>query len=368
MSRLLAVANESPWPVHNGGRARMAGLLGALAADHDVLVAAAGAGPREPGPLPVVPLPGAGRSRAAAVLGPHPRLGAGLIGAAAVERIVELRAEHRPDAVLVTHSYLLPMLPDLGVPLVLDLPNLEVARSRSAVRAGPAGRRAVAVLEHLKARRWEPAAVRRADLCLAVDERDARTARGWGARDVLVVPNASDATALPPSPDDGVVLAVADWRYDDNRRALGPLLERVWPAVRRALPDARLLLVGRGAPSTLPPGAAAAGFVDDLADCYSGASVVLAPATSGGGTQVKVAEAVAHARVVVCPPYGGASVPAHAREACVVTDDLPGALVRLLSDHDDRHRRERLLQRGGSSWAAAAAPLGHWLAQAVSRA
>jgi glycosyltransferase involved in cell wall biosynthesis len=367
MSRVLAVANESPWPVHNGGRSRMAGLLTALAEEHDVVVAAADAGTREPGPLPVVVLPRARGSRARAVLHPHPRLGTGLLGGDAVDRLRALAAEQPPDLVLATHSYLVPLLPDLGAPLVLDLQNLEVDRSRSTARHGTGPRRALAAAEHVKARRWEPRAVRRAALCLAVTGSDAATARSWGAPEVLVVRNASDAVPLPPSPPDGHVLAVADWRYDGNRDALPDLLGRTWPRVVAARPQARLLLVGRGAPADLPEGVTAAGFVEDLEPCYAGAAAVVAPAVHGGGTQVKVAEAVARGRVVVCPPHGAASLPSTAAAACVVADDLSTALLGLLADVEDRHRRERLLVGASTTWADAARPLLARLAQGLSR-
>ena len=361
MSRVLVVANEAPWPVHNGGRARMSGLVQVLRARHEVVLVAADAGAREDGPVPVEVLPRSRTGRVASLLGRGPRLGSGLLDGSGARRVAELARQHRVDAVLATHSYLVPLLSALSAPLVLDLPNLEVARTASTVRGGAWEHRSVAAVEHLKARRWEPRAVRRADLCLAVDSADAEVLRGWGAAEVVVVPNASDAAPLPPSPVDGHVLAVADWRYAGNRAALPALLGQVWPEVRRARPSARLLLVGRGAPRELPAGAEAAGYVADLQDCYAGAAAVLAPATSGGGTQVKVSDAVARGRVVVCPPYGAASLPQRARAACVVTADLAGGVVRLLADVEDRHRRERLLRDAAPSWSQAAAPLLAWL-------
>lgn len=343
---ILVVTNDSPWPALTGGRARVAGLVEALGTRHDLRVLVArGRRPLDVAP-PAVPLPPCRAGRLSTVLGRTPRLGAGLLGPDAVAQVHA--AAVQASAVLVTHTYLAPALAGLPAPLVLDLPNLEVDRP------DPGGR-LLDLVERRKARRWEPAAVRGADLCCAVDEHDAAVVRGWGAARVVVVPNApGDVPVSPPSPPDGTVLAVGDWRYGPNRDGLKSFLARDWPRISEAVPGRRLVLAGRG--SEDHPGGL--GRVEDLTPLYDSAAVVVAPATSGAGTQLKVVEAVARGRVVVSPPYGARSLPPGLRGLCP-SGDVGALVVALLDDVADRHRREAALRAADlpRTWAQAAAPL-----------
>jgi glycosyltransferase involved in cell wall biosynthesis len=93
---------------------------------------------------------------------------------------------------------------------------------------------------------------------------------------------------------------------------------------------------------------------------FAEASMLLAPVDEGGGTQLKVVEALAHGRVVVATTYSAASAPPAARDACIATvdaDDMADAIVRLLDDVDDRHRRERAVHGVVPSWTDVVAPL-----------
>jgi hypothetical protein len=251
----------------------------------------------------------------------------------------------------VSHSYLLPPLGALDLPVVLDLQNLEVERQAS--NGGWLGH-----LEAAKARRWEPRAVRAAAAVLCVDEHDAARARSWGARRVGVVPNVAPAPVSPPSPAGGPVLAVADWRYGPNAEGLQLLVEQVAPRL-----DRELVLAGRGSERV-----GGLGFVEDLDPLYDAAAVVVSPVVRGAGTQLKVIEALTRGRVVVTTPYGQRSVPPAASEGCVVADGaaaLAGAVMQLVNDVEDRHRREECLRTAAMprSWDEAAAVLPRLLSE-----
>lgn len=335
------LANESPWPVHNGGRVRMAGLIQAL---RPAVVLAATARTPEPCDARAVGLPQAGRSRLAAVLGTGPRLGRGLLGGAAVEEVRRHAASLQ--ALVVSHSYLAAELPELDVPLVVDFQNLEVLRQADA--KGP-----LAWYETLKAGSWEPRVARRAAVCVCVDERDAAVVRGWGAQQVVVVPNVVEVPISPASPRDGYVLLVGDWRYGPNADGLRWFHEQVAPHVQ-----SRVVVVGRGSESV--PGGI--GFVADLGPLYDAAAVVVSPVGRGAGTQLKVAEALARGRLVVTRPYGARSVPPGAAvgtEVAAAPQDFARAVERTVRELDQRAVRERSLRSVAipRSWDEAAAPL-----------
>ncbi len=340
---LTLLTHDAPWPVLNGGRARLVGLHAVLSqlGDVDVLV---GVNAHRPVDVtaPARALPACTRAKLTALVGRRPRLGRGLLGPAAVAQV----AGHADGLLLVSHSFLVPELAPVRGALVVDFPNLEVDRQASL--GSLLGR-----VESLKARRWEPRVARDAALCIAVDEADADRLRAWGARRVVTMPNAAEVPVAPPSPVDGYVLAVADWEYAPNRASAEQLL---------AL-DLPLVLVGRGSES-LPGGR---GYVDDLTPVYEGAAVVVAPATHGGGTQLKVAEAVSRGRVVVTTDYGMRSVPAPARDLCLY-GDLEAGARRMLADVPDRHRREQCLRDADlpRTWADAGAELREALEELLS--
>lgn len=85
------------------------------------------------------------------------------------------------------------------------------------------------------------------------------------------------------------------------------LLERVWPNVRNAVPDARLTVVGRGATAALRQRMAVAStlgvtyieFAADLAPLQARSRVVWSPLWKGFGLINKTLEAMASARAVV---------------------------------------------------------------------
>jgi succinoglycan biosynthesis protein ExoO len=163
------------------------------------------------------------------------------------------------------------------------------------------------------------------------------------------VPNVVDVAATPDlaaTPgDDDTLLLVANFAYAPNANAARRLLERVWPAVRRARPSARLVLAGGGMGPALQSLAGAAagveapGFVDDLAPWYRRAAVVLLPVREGAGMLFKTIEALALGKATVGFPeaYRGIDVDA---ESAFLTVPSEGAMAevagRLLGDRAAR--------------------------------
>jgi glycosyltransferase involved in cell wall biosynthesis len=127
-----------------------------------------------------------------------------------------------------------------------------------------------------------------------------------------------------------------------NADALTNLLATGPAWMRRACPDAELVVVGRGASRELRSHAATWGsavtlreFVPDLAPLLARSTALLAPLRWGSGVKLKVLVALAHG----CPVLGTsiaaqAIAPTTCREGVVVEDDLsawPG-LLRELTD------------------------------------
>ena len=371
MTDVLVVTGEIPWPAHQGGLVRTAGLIEGLATYVDVAVIAL-TGTAEGGePVPVLTgergtLPGTSMSDICSL---SPRLGR-MHWRPDVRRTFrrELR-RHSPSTVLYAQSYLAAAAPFVGrqAPrVIVDFQNIEVDRFRNFARQGRPLNRASATVEGLKARFWEPRLAGSVDVCLAIGEADARTLSRWGAREVVVVPNAVHSPeGFDPSPHDGYVLYVASADYGPNRDAGRRLVDAIWPQVLAQVPSAQLRIAGRRSIEVfgngrLHDGVLVLGEVADLGPVMAAAAVVAAPVVAGAGKQLKVVNAVAAGRLVVASPYSMLSVPS-GLEALAVEADTTSAfadsLVAALVDVPRRHRLELAGRQAASripTWASAA--------------
>ncbi|MFT4173281.1 MAG: glycosyltransferase [Rhodocyclaceae bacterium] len=149
-----------------------------------------------------------------------------------------------------------------------------------------------------------------------------------------------------------LVFVGALW-YRPNADAMDWFCGAVWPLVRQAMPQARLLIVGAAAPDVRErwnalPGVEAPGFVDDLAAAYAQAAFAISPIRLGGGSNIKVPEALAHGRTCVLTPFsfdgfrGQLVADEHVRVAATA-QDFARTCVQLL---DDTGLRSRLARAG----------------------
>lgn len=125
-----------------------------------------------------------------------------------------------------------------------------------------------------------------------------------------LLPNVPFAPPAQPYPqaDSKTLLFVGSLWYGPNRQGIDRFLQRSWPAIKQAQPQAKLLLAGAAPPALRQgweqyPGVCAPGFLDDLATAYRDAALTIAPIHSGGGTNIKILESLAYGRVCVTTPH-----------------------------------------------------------------
>jgi glycosyltransferase involved in cell wall biosynthesis len=170
------------------------------------------------------------------------------------------------------------------------------------------------------------------------------------------------AYPMPPAAldlvDEPVVALLASWNWAPNHAALDRLLT-AWPAVRDAVPGARLLLAGRGLErmniGTIA-GVEQVGAVRVPEDVLARAAVVAYPCPGTSGPKVKVIEALAYGVPIVTTPPGVEGLHVAADDGPVVVDDarFGDALIALLRDPA---RRAERAGRGRPAVIAAHAPL-----------
>jgi glycosyltransferase involved in cell wall biosynthesis len=162
---------------------------------------------------------------------------------------------------------------------------------------------------------------------------------------VEIVPPCLDPHAYPVATPAGPPVAglVGTASWPPTRNAIERLLRDVWPAVRRRLPGARLLIAGRGTRefvADVDDGVEVLGEVPSAVEFLRRLSVLLYPLDRGSGIKVKTLESIAVGVPVVTTPLGAEGI--DGGDGIVVaegTDALADAAVAILRDPGERRER-----------------------------
>ena len=172
------------------------------------------------------------------------------------------------------------------------------------------------------------------------------------ALNIKVIPNGIELERFQPRElrrDPATLLFVGNYEYAPNQDAARILLARVLPQVQRALPEARLQLVGANPPAWLSDSAndhiEVSGRVSDVAPYLARATVFVCPLRMGAGMKNKVLEALAMAIPVAATPLSVDGIAVHDGESALIAevDDIAAATIKLLGDSALRQR----LSQGG---------------------
>jgi glycosyltransferase involved in cell wall biosynthesis len=204
--------------------------------------------------------------------------------------------------------------------LAPDLPAILVHQNHeSALMARRAGRarnpfaRLYLELQARKLAAYEATigAAQAANVTVSADDRTALAALAPGAR-LVVVPNGVDTEAFVPAEDPGgaELVFVGGMSWYPNRDAMRWFLAEIWRPVRRAVPAARLTVVGSHPSPEVrraagrDSGVTATGLVPDIRPYVARAAVYICPIQVGGGTRLKILDAWAMGKAVVSTPIG----------------------------------------------------------------
>ena len=360
--RILVLALGVPFPPIGGGLTRTFHLLRSLAVQHHVTLAAFTYG--EPHDLPPYPVelrtvPWRWSRDYGAMTGDdleasqqaYQRLTfessepwfASVMDPSALDAV--LAAPHQEYELIVLEgtplARFLPVLPP-GVPRVLDLFDIHSVMAQRAARSAERGDRALE-REFERTLAFERNAVASCDLCLAVSDQDAATARDLlGAKDVHVVANGVDTSYFTPASgkgEPGMLLFTGRMNYGPNVDAVHHFVDDILPRIRREVPNAVFHIVG----ATPPPDVSALagedvvvhGQVDDVRPFHHRAEVVVVPIRAGGGTRLKVLEAAACGKAIVSTELGAEGLPLRDGAELVIAAtsvDFATAIVALLRD------------------------------------
>jgi glycosyltransferase involved in cell wall biosynthesis len=271
--------------------------------------------------------------------------------------IAETLAGRRADLCVADFLYTTPNVPfDAPVPVLFFDHNVEhvIWRRLAAVERRP-WRRAALGLEWRKVRRAERRACRGARLTVAVSEADRRLLADLApAARIRQIATGVDTEFFAPGPAPeraGALVFTGSMDWYPNEDAMLDFMATMLPAIRAAVPDASLTIVGRHPSTRLRQAAAAAGAwvtgtVDDVRPWVAEAAVFVVPLRVGGGTRLKIFEALAMGKAVVSTPVGAEGLPLEPGTHFVAADTRE-AFVRAVVDLLRDPARRRALGAAG---------------------
>lgn len=128
-------------------------------------------------------------------------------------------------------------------------------------------------------------------------------------RGVITIPNAVDIPPECVTPTSPNFLFIGQYLYAPNVIAADYLVRKVWPIIKKEIPEAILIIAGQY-PEMIScfneqhEGVEFRGYIDDIGALYREISVVCCPILSGGGTRVKIIEAAAYGKGIVSTSIG----------------------------------------------------------------
>jgi glycosyltransferase involved in cell wall biosynthesis len=316
--KVLFLAPYVPFPVRSGGRNRTLGLIRCLRRFADVTVAAVGdpAAPdstesrdrlRDLGvPLHVFAPTGPIRSERD---DGQPRTLAHFRCPDLRRALPELLRERSPDVVQLEELVMAQYADALPAPLVVDRQKVEWAfhEALDARAPDPGG-----ADEGERFRRFEESQAARFARVFTVGSADRDLlAPLYPAGRVDVVPIGVDGAIRRPEGRTTAVdhvLLYGTLDYEPNVEANELYFREIWPALQRAGPELRTVVVGSGRPprplAASGPRVELRGYVADVASVLSGPGVLVVPLRVGGGVRTKVLEAMAAGMPVVSTAVG----------------------------------------------------------------
>jgi hypothetical protein len=348
--KILFVATKPPWPPVDGGRLLVRDTVDELARQgHRVtLVAPAGgasAAADAPPGVDALLVPARPRSLLTSLVLAQLRGGAAtLVRHSSAPVRAEVARLLDAGGWDVVHAEQLQALAqaapafERGVPVVFRAQNVESDLWAATAAALGTARGLLARREARRLARAEGAAVARAGATVALTAEDAgRLAELAGARGRTRVVRVPSAASLPaadaPLTGDPALVMLGSEGWLPNRDAADWFVDGVWPAVRAALPGARLHVFGplrrggAGLEPHPPP--------DESRDAFAPGAVLVVPLRIASGVRMKILEAWARGVPVVATPAAAGGLDAEDGRELLVARDAEG-----FADACRRLRRE----------------------------
>jgi glycosyltransferase involved in cell wall biosynthesis len=137
-----------------------------------------------------------------------------------------------------------------------------------------------------------------------------------------------------------------DWL--PNQEAASWFLDNCWDLVHKAVPEARLIIAGRGMPLEFfhitRPNVVIVENVEDGKAFFQQHQVMIVPLWSGSGLRIKIIEGMAYGKAIVSTSIGAEGINYTHNTNIIIADnpaDFAGAVIKLLTDTGSREALEQ---------------------------
>lgn len=235
------------------------------------------------------------------------------------------------------------------VPRIVNRQKIDYLHYAEMAQSRPLGREKVLdQMEARRLRRFEDAEMpkfRGAVVCSPGDRSEAINQMGAAHAPIEIIVNGADTEFYRPerSPDlHPTVLLLGTMHYYPNVDAVLHYVQTMHEALRAAIPDLRVLIVGHRPPPEIEalgslPGVTVTGSVPDIRPYMARSWIQLVPLRLGGGTRLKIVESMAAGLPVVTTTVGAQGLTVVDGEHVMLADE-PADFVRkaaqLLSSPD----------------------------------
>jgi glycosyltransferase involved in cell wall biosynthesis len=249
------------------------------------------------------------------------------------QAIAEFASRHTFDAVMVEYVFFSRALQhfDAAVCKIIDTHDVYTGR-REKLKA----RKIKRFYQYLTRASEEARGLNRAEVIVGIQENESNFFRQLlgPSRRVITVGHMVDLQPVPRP--GGADLLFLGSPYTANIDGITHFIEKCFPLIRAAVPQARLLLAGSICRVLKPntAGIELIGEVGDVREAYARADVVINPVLAGTGLKTKTIEALAFGCPLVTTSCGAEGLMEAAGRAFCLADDpasFAGAVIELLS-------------------------------------
>jgi sugar transferase (PEP-CTERM/EpsH1 system associated) len=241
-----------------------------------------------------------------------------------------------------------------GRPKVFDLVDSTALAYRRSIRAAqvPWKQRMVAVIEWSKLRSYERQIVRRYDRALISSPADAGELQS--DRPLEVLPNGVDLTYFAYDTGkrkEAEITFLGKMSYYVNVASVLWFYRQVFPRIRQARPEARLVIVGRDPAQEIlalaeDPAVEVTGTVADVRPYLQRATLTICPMVSGAGIQNKMLEAMAVGAPCVATSLACQALQIQPGREALVADSAADFAQSVIALLENAQKRQELAEAG----------------------
>lgn len=248
------------------------------------------------------------------------------------EAIEDELSSRKYDLIHAETFYVSPHIPKTNVPILLVEQTIEYLVYKHYVEdTAPKFLTPLLSIDVMKLKFWETHFWKRAKKVVAMSDSDRKQMEKLSpGLSIDIVPNGIDTDYfLAKNREEQLhpkVLYVGNFTWLQNIEAVELLMKKVWPKIKRAIPGAKLWIVGmhmtKYVKSLEGPDVEVTEGMPDIRDAYRKSTVLVTPIKGPGGTRLKILEAMASALPVVTTSVGAEGLGVTDGREALIKDDL----------------------------------------------